>query len=83
MLLVITHLPLASTSRVRFVLLATLLQTGVDNMVMCAWDSFHLLDVNIVQKIAASDIEYPLREFMNKHGATNSQLSLDIKSLNT
>lgn len=53
--------------------------TGVDNMVMCAWDSFHLLDVNIVQTIAASDIEYPLREFMNKHGATNSQLSLDIQ----
>ena len=53
--------------------------TGVDNMVMCAWDSFHLLDVNIVQKIAASDIEYPLRAFMDKHGATNSQLSLDIQ----
>lgn len=53
--------------------------TGVDNMVICAWDSFHLMDIEIIQKIAASDIEYPLRAFMDKHGATNSQLSLDIQ----
>jgi len=53
--------------------------TGVDNMVICAWDSFHLMDIEVIQKIAASDIEYPLRAFMDKHGATNSQLSLDIQ----
>ena len=52
---------------------------GIDNMVICAWDSFHLIDIEVIQKIDAGDIQYPIREFMDKHGATNQQLSIDIQ----
>ena len=53
--------------------------TGVDNMVLCAWDDYHLFDIEIIQKIEAAELEVPIRAFMNKHGARNSQLSIDIQ----
>lgn len=53
--------------------------TGVDNMVLCAWDDYHLFDIEIIQRIEAADLEQPIRRFMNKHGAKNHQLSLDIQ----
>lgn len=53
--------------------------TGNDNMVMCAWDDFHLFDIEIIQNIQAWQQEDPLRRFMNKHGARNRDLALDIQ----
>ena len=52
---------------------------GEDNLVLCAWDGFHLIGIKIVEKIKAWEQEYPIREFMNRYGATNKDLALDIQ----
>lgn len=52
---------------------------GEDNLVLCAWDGFHLIGIKIVETIKAWEQEYPIREFMNRYGATNKDLALDIQ----
>ena len=51
---------------------------GVDNLVLCAWDGFHLLGYKLIETIPAWEQEKVIREFMNQYGATNKDLALDV-----